>query len=304
MSQYIIRMGPHDLLEFLRERMTMTNVYQPVVIRELLLHEGWRTKQQLGAALALYDPAVQEYYARILMRWPKATLTKHGIITYLRNGSVFKLLCYPEEAVVREKAVQICDQKIEDWFYQKKSKERAPEADASVRYQVLKEARGKCQLCGIAAEVRPIDIDHIVPRSKADRSGKVRLKNRLVHVDDRENLQALCVACNRAKRDSDETDFRRQEKLVRDRIPEIIRAEGRTPEIAELTGKALRDALHDKLSEEHAELLQASEAKKCDELVDLIEVALALGLQYGVNEEKMLDLVKKSGQTEAVLRRA
>jgi len=286
-------MAQHDLLEFLRERMTMTNVYQPVVIRELLLHEGWRTKEQLGVALAAYDLAVQEYYARIVMRWPKITLAKHGIVEYVRHGSVFRLLHYPEGAALREKAVQICDQKIEDWFYKKKSKERAPEAGASVRYQVLKEAGGKCQLCGIAAEVRPIDIDHIVPRSKADRNGKVRLKNRLVNVNDRENLQALCFACNRAKRDSDETDFRRREKLVRDRIPEIIRAQGRTPEVEELTGKALRAALYDKLSEEHAELLRANEAHKCEELADLIEVAFALGSQYGANEEKMLDLVHK-----------
>jgi predicted house-cleaning noncanonical NTP pyrophosphatase (MazG superfamily) len=286
-------MSKPDLLEFLQQRMSMTDVYQPVIIKDLLLHEGTRTKAELAASLAAYDRVVQEYYERIVMRWPKITLTKHGIIDYERNGSLFRLLPYPEDSATRLEALRVCEEKIADWLQNKKSRERAPEASASVRYEVLKQAGGKCQLCGISAEVRPIDIDHIVPRSRADKNGKVRLHCRLIDVNDRQNLQALCFACNRAKRDSDQTDFRRREKLVRDRIPEIIAETGRTPEIKELRGEVLRAALYDKLSEEHAELLQAKEvATRREELADLIEVALALGAQYGLDEAEMLALVR------------
>jgi hypothetical protein len=75
-------MDKPDLLEFLDKRMSMTDVYQPVVIKELLLHGGRRTKAELASALAAYDLSVQEYYERIVMRWPKITLSKHGIIDY------------------------------------------------------------------------------------------------------------------------------------------------------------------------------------------------------------------------------
>jgi len=295
-------MSKTKLLEFLRNTMSMTDVYQPVVVKELLLHGGQRTKTELAAALAAHDIAVQEYYERIVMRWPKITLTKHEIIDYERKTSVFRLLPYPEEPELRNEAILVCEEKIEDWFEKKKSRERAPEAGASVRYEVLKEDGGKCQLCGIAAEVRPIDIDHIVPRSKADKHGKVRLNDQLIEVNDRENLQALCFACNRAKRTSDDTDFRRRGKLVRDRIPQIIEASGRVPIISELKEQALRAALYDKLSEEHAEFLRATyratkAADKLNELADIIEVALAFGAQYDANEEEMLAIVREKRKT-------
>lgn len=285
-------MKNQDLLEFLNNKMSMTDVYQPAIIRELLLHNGTRTKSELASTLASYDTAVQEYYEKIVMRWPKITLTKHGIIEYERAGALFRLLDYPDNAVARQEAIKACESKIATWLDRKRSFDRSTASTASVRYSVLKEANGKCQLCGIAAEVRPIDVDHIVPRSKADKNGKIRLHGRLMDVDDRENLQALCFTCNRAKRAHDETDFRRRKKLVRDRIPEIIEATGRTPQIKVLHDQALRDALYDKLVEEHAEVLHAKDAaSKREELADLIEVALALGRQYGADEDQMLSLV-------------
>jgi predicted house-cleaning noncanonical NTP pyrophosphatase (MazG superfamily) len=79
---------------------------------------------------------------------------------------------------------------------------------------------------------------------------------------------------------------------VRDRIPAIIEAAGRTPAIKILHDQALRSALYDKLSEEHAELLNAKDAgAKREELADLIEVAFALAHQYGATEEELMALV-------------
>jgi len=283
-----------DLIEFLKNRMSMTDVYQPVIIRALLLNGGSRTKAELASALASYDLSVQEYYERIVMRWPKITLSKHGIIDYRRTDNCFHLLGIPESDTDRLEAMRICEEKISSWLKRKKSKEQAPEAGASVRYEILKAAGGKCELCGISAQLRPIDIDHIVPRSKADKNLKVRLKGNLIHVNDPENLQALCFSCNRAKRDKDETDFRRRDKLVRDRIPEIIRAEGREPKVKVLSGHARTNALYDKLIEEHAELLAAKDApEKCEELADMIEVILTLGKQYGADADELMDLVQR-----------
>jgi hypothetical protein len=62
----------HELIDFLHNRMSMTDLYQPAVIRELLAHNGKRSKSQLAAALAQYDLSVQEYYEGIVMRWPKS----------------------------------------------------------------------------------------------------------------------------------------------------------------------------------------------------------------------------------------
>jgi predicted house-cleaning noncanonical NTP pyrophosphatase (MazG superfamily) len=62
-------------------------------------------------------------------------------------------------------------------------------------------------------------------------------------------------------------------KLVRDRIPEIIRADGQVPHVRILPDAAYRKALHVKLREELDEFLVGNEIA---ELADLVEVAQAI----------------------------
>lgn len=82
-------------------------------------------------------------------------------------------------------------------------------------------------------------------------------------------------------------------KLVRDRIPELIQAEGRTPSVKKLSSSELTEALYEKLAEEHAELLAAvSPEEKCEELADMIEVLIALAGQYGCQEAELQDIVE------------
>ena len=69
----------------------------------------------------------------------------------------------------------------------------------SVRYEVLKRAKGRCELCGISKDVKSLEVDHIIPRSK---QGK----------DELSNYQALCYTCNAQKLNRDDTDFRELNK--------------------------------------------------------------------------------------------
>lgn len=72
-------------------------------------------------------------------------------------------------------------------------------------------------------------------------------------------------------------------KLVRDGIPEIIRQSGRNPCVTTLGGQAYRNALHDKLLEEAAELRKAQRRDEVvDELADVLEVLTALAATYDV----------------------
>ncbi|MDP9475370.1 MAG: HIT domain-containing protein [Actinomycetota bacterium] len=97
--------------------------------------------------------------------------------------------------------VALCETKLEGykerrgrriWQHRRVSSGYVP---GTLRYEVLKRARFRCQLCGVSADVRALEVDHIVPRSKG---GK----------DDPDNFQALCFSCNSTKRDRDATDFR------------------------------------------------------------------------------------------------
>jgi predicted house-cleaning noncanonical NTP pyrophosphatase (MazG superfamily) len=282
-------MNAFDLKVFLTKTMSMTEIYQPVIVKELLLNKGECTKDHLAKALAEYDQSIREYYSRIVMRYPKDTLTKHGVVRYQRNGERFLLNCdVPEKE--RQEAIGLCDAKITEWLQRKRDGEQAPAPNELVRYRVLKRAKGKCELCGIPSSLRPIDIDHVEPQSRADKNGNVVLDGKRVNVHSEDNLQALCIKCNRAKRDQDNTDYRRTSKLVRDRILYIIRQNGREPIVRRLSGKAIVKALNEKLVEEHEEYIEAGSV---EELADMIEVIISLAKKKDTSQEELLQLVEE-----------
>ncbi|MFE9323529.1 nucleoside triphosphate pyrophosphohydrolase [Nocardia sp. NPDC052278] len=71
-------------------------------------------------------------------------------------------------------------------------------------------------------------------------------------------------------------------KLVRDLIPEIIRATGRAPAVRVLDAQGYENALHDKLLEEAAELRQATtHDERLTEAADVLEVLRALSIFSG-----------------------
>jgi len=71
-------------------------------------------------------------------------------------------------------------------------------------------------------------------------------------------------------------------KLVRDKIPDIIRASGRTAEVRQLDREAYLAALYDKLGEEAAELRGANTADKVvEEAADVLEVLIGLAALRG-----------------------
>jgi predicted house-cleaning noncanonical NTP pyrophosphatase (MazG superfamily) len=77
-------------------------------------------------------------------------------------------------------------------------------------------------------------------------------------------------------------------KLVRDRIPEIIRQSGNNCEIAILSDAEYRQALRLKLIEEAAEVAEAEGEDLVTELADLYEVIDALVASYEIAGDRVL----------------
>ncbi len=77
-------------------------------------------------------------------------------------------------------------------------------------------------------------------------------------------------------------------KLVRDRIPEIIRASGRRCKAEPLDDAAYRRALLDKLVEESGEVARADSDQIVSELADLCEVLDALLDAHGIDHNTVL----------------
>jgi predicted house-cleaning noncanonical NTP pyrophosphatase (MazG superfamily) len=83
-------------------------------------------------------------------------------------------------------------------------------------------------------------------------------------------------------------------KLVRDKIPDIIRAEGRTPEVRTADANEYWTRLREKLREEVAEFLESEDTT---ELADILEVIDAIALVKGIDPTKLRELKTKKSST-------
>lgn len=189
-----------QLEHFITDEMRMSHVYQPVMLREILRRNGDATVNDIARALLAEDRSQVEYYEQITKNMVGRVLTKNRGITE-KDDETYRVKGFAElsNSEVNE-LVRLCDAKIADyldkrsdpWSHRRKSAGYIP---GTQRYEVLKRARFRCELCGVSADHKAIEVDHIVPRNKGG-------------TDDTSNLQALCYSCNAMKRDRDNTDFR------------------------------------------------------------------------------------------------
>ncbi|MEG0005539.1 MAG: nucleoside triphosphate pyrophosphohydrolase [Peptostreptococcaceae bacterium] len=79
--------------------------------------------------------------------------------------------------------------------------------------------------------------------------------------------------------------MKKYNKLVRDKIPEIIEADGKTCTYEIVTGEEKYKLLEEKLQEEVNEFL---EDKNLEELADIMEVVFALANELGHSEDELI----------------
>ena len=179
--------------------MRMSHIYQPVMLMELLKRRGNASRREIAAALLQRDESQLEYYERIVTNMVGTVLTERTVVP--RERGRFSLNGFDELTASQiEHLVGLCDDKPsaflkkrdDPWSHRKKS---TGYISGTKRYEVLKRAHFRCELCGVSADIKALEVDHIVPRNKGGS-------------DDITNLQALCYSCNATKRDRDDTDFR------------------------------------------------------------------------------------------------
>jgi ATP adenylyltransferase len=128
---------------------------------------------------------------------PGNRLVRDGLVTYDKGTYKLTDILTGLSAAQRSELEVILEQRITDYLEM-----RNPFGDSNLdavpgnlRYEVLKRAKNRCELCGVSSRETQIDADHIIPRSKGGSN-------------DIENLQALCRTCNAQKSNRDDTDFR------------------------------------------------------------------------------------------------
>jgi ATP adenylyltransferase len=189
-----------DLVQFIEREMRMSHVYQPVMLRALLERGGRASREDIARALLNEDRSQLEYYSEITRDMVGRALTKRRIVK--RDGPNYELLDYETLTPFQlQQLKDACDRKLGEyvvkrgdmiWEHRRRS---AGYVSGTLRYEVLKSAKFRCELCGIPADERALEVDHIIPRNKGG-------------IDEISNFQALCYSCNAMKRDRDDTDLR------------------------------------------------------------------------------------------------
>jgi diadenosine tetraphosphate (Ap4A) HIT family hydrolase len=188
-----------DLKDFLENRMRMSHIYQPLFIKSLIEAGGSATIRQLAHKFLSQDESQILYYEKRIKEMPLKVLRNHGVVSSKGDfvSLNIKKLSYEQKVQIK----MICEQKLQEfllkkglgtWDYRMLDTDPIPDV---LRYRVLMESGGRCALCGATKRERPLDVDHIIPRSKGGKN---------VY----ENLQILCSKCNRSKGNKDKTDFR------------------------------------------------------------------------------------------------
>ncbi len=207
-----------QLETYIRDTMRMSHIYQPVMLRVLLDGGGKATIEEVAKALLSYDRSQVEYYEIRTKNMVGRVLAQNGVVEPVRDGR--RIIGYRLNVSALDEAEarllrQLCDQRLAAyldargdgiWGHRGLSDGYVP---GSTRYEVLKRAGYRCELCGAHEGQAALHIDHIVPRA---RGGS----------DDLSNFQALCVTCNTNKRDRDDTDFRGVLASYDDRAPGCV----------------------------------------------------------------------------------
>lgn len=203
-----------NLLDFVQTKMKMSHIYQPVMIRSLLVRGGWLKVEEIAQEFLLYDNSQIQYYIHVTNNMVGKVLRNHEIV--LKEKDIYKLLDYdtiPDN--IKVEIIRICEERIDQyikkrgdaiWNHRSKNRRAIP---GSIRYQVLKRAKFRCELCGISADEKALEVDHIVPKN-------------LGGEDSINNYQALCYTCNSQKRDTDSTSFREPEEFYGYKNPDCI----------------------------------------------------------------------------------
>lgn len=77
-----------ELIDFIRTRMRMSHIYQPVVIRSLIDSGNVATVRQLALDLLSSDEAQIRYYEDRIKKMPLPVLRRHGVISTDRDEVV------------------------------------------------------------------------------------------------------------------------------------------------------------------------------------------------------------------------
>lgn len=180
------------------------------MLKHLLEQGGAATDKDIAHEISKYDVSQIEYYQKITNNMVGRVLRSHNIVA--KEGNTYRIDGFVNLTKNQiNELVSICETKLDSYIQKRGEKiwehrgNKRGYISGSIKYEVLKRAQFRCELCGISADVKALEVDHIEPKN-------------LGGEDSINNYQALCYSCNAMKRDTDDTDFRMNAEKYNNRL--------------------------------------------------------------------------------------
>lgn len=147
----------------------MSHIYQPVMLRELLRRGGEAQVSEIASSILSHDPSQTEYYSEITKNMVGGVLTSHGTTERLKEKNRvhgFRLVGADDLTQSEvEQLIELCEAKLVEyvenrgdriWRHRRKS---TGYISGTLKYEVFKRAKFRCELCGISAEEKALGVD-------------------------------------------------------------------------------------------------------------------------------------------------
>ncbi|MCX4190830.1 HIT domain-containing protein [Methylophaga sp. OBS3] len=187
------------LKSYLRSKtgMRMSHVYKPVLLLTLINNNGVASTSEIAREFILADAGMQKEYEKRVYPMPGKRLEGVGLIERHANSYKLSKIFDGLSDAQLDEIKGILSNRIDDYLgltdpFNTNVRGYIP---GRSRFEILKRAGNRCELCGISSQERQLDVDHIQPVSKGGSN-------------DESNFQVLCRKCNAQKGNRDNTDFR------------------------------------------------------------------------------------------------
>jgi len=109
-----------QLLDFITERMRMSHIYQPLLIRALVDAGGTAILRQLAHAFLAQDENQLRFNEKLIKEMPNRVLTKHGIVRH--DGPLVSLVVPTLRYVERAQLKMACEQRLQEFIHKGKTR--------------------------------------------------------------------------------------------------------------------------------------------------------------------------------------
>ena len=102
------------LIDFIEKRMTMTHIYQPLMLRILVEAGGTATVRQLAHGFLAHDESHLRYCESRIKQMPVPVLKRRGIIS--KDGELVMLNCKKLTFEQKAQVVMSCEKRLQEFI--------------------------------------------------------------------------------------------------------------------------------------------------------------------------------------------